>query len=367
MPARERGMRRWLVFALLVCACAARATEIMEPNLAPSAMALGGAFVARADDASAAVLNPAGFAFQGKGSWMVGQLTTHRNNSAQVPGHGAPRNEAALRDLGFFYAGRYFPQADWGVSLGYAPLFHLLADWPGMGAGRAIVLADVLSASLIHAVSSRLALSVSLEGWRARAEIAHGGKLLQDKRWGWGWALGAIWRQSPEWRWGLLVRHAPRVALTGAGGERLALSFPDAVHLGLEWWNGKENRVEAELVWRRFSRFASLSLPGAPRPLALRDTLGARLGFAHAFRLGAEWRLGYAYVPAASRPSRFDPLVSDQPGHRLSVGIGGVALTVDWDLAFSYTIFPTRTNAGAYAGRYRDRAFAFAFSLGKAF
>ncbi len=358
--------RLCVALALLACTASADAAGIFEPNLAPPAMALGGAFVARADDASAAVRNPAGFAWQGEGSWMVGQLTNHRNQSARVPG-GVFANRAAQRDLGFFYLGRYFPAADWGVSVGYAPLFHLLADWRGMGAGRAVVRADVLSLSAVHALSSRLALSLSLEGWRTRAEVVHGGRALQDKRWGWGAALGAIWRAAPEWRLGLLVRRAPRVRLAGAAGDRLDLKFPDAVHLGVEWWNGRANRVDAELVWRRFSQFDSLSLAGAPRPLALHDTLGLRLGFAHAFRIGAEWRLGYAYEPAASRAGAFDPLVPDQPGHRLSAGFGGVALTVDWDFAVSYALRPSRTNGGAYPGTYRDRTFAFAFSLGKAF
>ncbi|RME83573.1 MAG: hypothetical protein D6771_05645 [Zetaproteobacteria bacterium] len=344
-------------------ACAA---GFLQPNVSPSAASMGGAFVARADDATAAVINPAGFAWQGTGSWMLGQIVDYRQNSLREPGVGVHPNRGAEPNSGFFYLGRMLGAHAWGFSFGYLPLFDLRARWPTLGAGEARWTAELVSLALIHAPSSRWAWALSLDGWRSKVELVHGGAALAARHWAAGGSVALLWRPRPDLSFGMQYRRTPRLKLS-AGAQRASVKLPDILRVGASGWNGERLRWAVDLEWQRWSQLHDLSIrPASPRPLRLKDTWSVMAGVAYAFRMGAEYRFGYAYEPAAS-PSDWDPLVPDQPGHRLSIGIGGRALTLDWDFAFTYGWYPKRGVTGSYPGTLRDRRIAFVMSLGKAF
>jgi len=359
-----RRMMRAAALSALLHAGAACGDGFVQPNVSPSVAALGGAFVARADDATAALMNPAGFAWF-RGGWMLGQIADYRNQSVRRAG-GVHPNRATAPTSMFFYGGRFFPRHGLGLSFAYLPLYDLRTDWRTMGAGSAQISAELFSLGVIAAASSRLAFGASVDLWQARIALAHGGASIGGKRTGLGGQLSLLWRPVPELSFGLSYRKAPRFSLAQQG-RRTVVQLPDALRLGLGWQQGRW-RFDLDWSWRRWSQLKDLSIaPVSFRPVRLHDTLGVMLGASYAFRERAQWRFGVAYDPSASASAGFDPLVADQAGYRVSFGLGGEALTLHWDFALAYTFYPQAKRAGAYAGSYRDRKFAFVMALGKRF
>jgi long-chain fatty acid transport protein len=147
----------WILIILAVLAAPRlRAQGTKNFDLSARAAALGGAFTARADDASAVYYNPAGLVFlEGiriKTNILVGNLTA----TAFDPVSGLRHTSSPFQFKGSFYL--TWRAAKWlGLGVGGFNPIQSSTDWPLAWPGRAVCLTDTLSSYHVRpAVAVRL-------------------------------------------------------------------------------------------------------------------------------------------------------------------------------------------------------------------
>ncbi len=355
--------------------CYAQASGFMQQELAASATGVANAFVATADDAAAAVINPAGQAWQDGLQLSVGYLVDYRDSSVSLPAGIAP-NSGSEPNLFAFTAGWMPHDGRLGATLAYAPAYHLQNDWGrffGARAGSTSLFIDRLSIDAVYRVSTTMAVSLGGDAYFTNMSLHEAGAVFHDRDFStFGGHASLLWKFAPQWSFGLMARSGAKVKLK-SGVSSMGLRLPEQVQFGLSYLLADAWRVEADAVWSRWSALRDMSVVSGgvvrmAHPLNLRDTFGAMLGLTWTLRENTQIRIGYAFDPGASRSLGFDPIVADQDGHRLAIGVGGDAFGMHLDLAYDYTFYADRNvAAGVYAGTYRDRRQTIALTASRAF
>jgi long-subunit fatty acid transport protein len=370
--------RFWiLILALFAASSPVHASGFYQANQSAAAAGVANAFVATANDASAIMYNPSGLAWQDGTSIAAGVLLNYRNNSVKIPGGIAP-NRSEEPTVGQLYMGWMPHDGRLGFGFGFAPLYQVNNTWGSpfgvSPSGTTKISVDHASFDAFYAVSSTLAIGVGADWYLTRASLTQGAVTFKGKDYaGFGGHVSALWKPAPTWSVGAMLRSGSRVSLSGNVNETLKIKLPDMLTLGVAHDFADVWRLEGDVSWSRWSTLKDLNVVtnagtvSQANTLNLRDTLKAALGLTWTWRENTQFRFGYAYDQGANKSAGFNPVLSDQDGHQLSIGAGGALSGMHVDLAYSYTFFANKAATGAYAGTYRDRRQAIMLSVSNRF
>jgi long-subunit fatty acid transport protein len=370
-------MKKVLFFigTLLAGAGSLHAGGFAQVNQSASAAGVANAFVATANDASASQFNPAGTAWQSGISIMAGIHSDFRDSSVIIPGGIAP-NEGVEPNVGYLF-GSWMPLENRiGVSFGFSPLFQESNNWNkafGAASGLIKLIIDHAMMDIVYAVNSNLALSLGGDWYITRANLTQGANAFRGVGLtGFGGHASMLWKPVSAWSVGLMLRSGSNVTISGDASDELPMRLPDAITFGVAHDFADVWRLETDVKWMRWSALKGLNVVRAGAvtqsyPLNLRDTFNAMAGLTWTWRENAQLRLGYAFDQGANKVAGFNPVIADQDGHIFSLGAGGDAYDMHFDLAYSYTYFTDRIATGAFAGTYRDRKQSINLSVSKLF
>lgn len=362
--------------AMLVVPWHALASGFANSDLSASAAGVGNAFVATANDASAMAFNPAGIAWQDGVSLMAGgSLLRARNNSLKATTQVAS-NTGGKRSAYHAYVTVMPHTSNLGFGLAYVTAFDANNNWDSLGTGFGVTDLNIqrASADAVYAFSSSLALALGGDWYIGKAALSQGAVRFDGRSKGdaFGGHASLMWRPWYGWSFGLLARSGSKVKFGGNGGT-LSLQLPDQVSIGVAHDFTDNIRLELDADWMHWSKLKNLNVVGGTaaqsQALNLHDSVSAMAGLTWTWRENSTFRFGYTFDGAASKDisTRFNPALSDQDGHRLSVGVGFDAFGFHTDVSYSYTFYPKKTVAGLASGTLRDRRQALLVSVSKVF
>jgi len=387
-------MRRiWLAFAIV--ALGAESAQAMGgfavPEQGARAAGMANAFVAVADDPSAAWYNPAGLAFQKRGIVLGFDLIWPKVRYASAAGSYGMKRQT------FFIPHHYvaLPLGDhFAFGLAINAPFGLTTDWTGSGApfsrvsagADSITLSKIevvqLNPSISYRVSDRLALAAGIAYYRAN-KVALDNALLQihGSGDGLGGNLALFWR-GDRLRFGLSYRSAVRLKISGSaiglgtlpglggvvGGASTRISLPDLLNLGIAWELGPYT-IALEAGWTNWKRFDRIVIDFAPSALNVatgrqkvvpenwKAVWDLRLGVNWRFDATTQARAGLSYQQTPVNGYDFSPRLPDANRYAFSIGyskrLGAHAI----DFAYLLVWTGSRTIAGnrvpAYDGSYK--------------
>lgn len=359
----------WLAVACLWAGQSQAAGFALE-DFSASGMGVGNAVVATVDDASAAAYNPAGVAWQPGLSIMVGPSWNFRKSSVKVAGGVAPNTgkppHAINLSVGWMPKG-----GNLGLAVAINTPFGVVNRWGVFPTSSDFdIKAQRLSADVVYALSSNLAIAAGPDYYYSKLRMSQGASNFQatDKA-SFGGHLGLRWTFAPAWSAGLMLRSGASLSFN-ASPQKASIKLPDSLAVGVAHVFDDTYRLEADLDWTRWSRLNSLNVTGGAaqtNAVNLKDSYALKTGLTWFWRENTQWRFGYAYDTGASSASGYQPAVSDQSSHRLSVGAGGDAFNMHFDAALAYVYQPKKQVTGTFAGEYRSRYTMLGLSISKTF
>jgi len=234
---------RWLgvVLVLLVCLPAAAQTTIEPPIVSPGArsLGLGGAFVAVADDATAAWSNPSGL------MQLARPEISLEGRSWNEDREGVASNESSLGFLSFV-----LPRREWAIAF-YAQTLSSLEfpnQWSNAN-GELDPLSGLVVANAGVSAALRVSDDVSLGfGLAAFAGVFSDGSFNPDETnpfWDGdaqtavGATAGVLWDLSDTWALGASYRSGADFTFGGAGRA----TIPDILGAGVRWRSARGNAI----------------------------------------------------------------------------------------------------------------------------
>jgi len=189
---------------------------------------------------------------------------------------------------------------------------------------------------------------------------------------GFGGHVSVMWRPIYAWSLGVMVRSGATIDVSGGASDVMSFKLPDQVRLGVAHDFSDVWRLETDVKWTRWSSLKKMNVTTGGvvtqlNPLDLRDTFTVMTGLTWTWSDNAQIRLGYAYDQGSNRSAGFSPVVADQDGHKVSIGMGGVINGLHIDLAYQYGFYSKKTAIGAFAGTYRDRRQSVLLSVSQTF
>jgi len=363
-----------MMFGLLGISAPLQAAGFLQSELAASAAGVGNAFVATADDVAAAIYNPSGKAWQDGWDLSMGYIVDYRDSSVRLPAGVAPNN-GSEPNMFYFYGGWMPLDSSLGITFAYAPMYHIQNDWGlvfGAAAGNTSLRVDDIAMDAVYAVNSSLAVSLGADWYLSDVTMVQGGVTFKDRDLtSFGGHASLLWKPAPGWSLGVNARSGASINMS-SGNQKMTIKLPDQIQAGLAYLIADRWRLEGDVQWVRWSSIGDMNVTSGgtvvmANPLNLRDTISAMAGLTWTLRENTQVRLGYAYEQGAQKRQGFNPLISDQDGHRVSLGGGGEAFGLHLDAVYSYTFYPKKTVSGPYAGTYRDRRQMLALSMSKHF
>jgi len=366
--------------AIVLCcifATAAEAGGIATRNYSASGLGVANAFVAGVEDVSAVAYNPSALAWQDGVQVMADNNIRYRNSSVDLgTGIGVAPNLAGTGNPSSAYLAWMPHDSNIGVALGFNRPYRAENNWntafPGLS-GHTTISLNRASLDAVLRISSSLAVAAGGDWYLASANMQQGAQQFSGNgRSSYGGHLSLKWKPTPTWSLGMLARLGASVDITGSGNQSVNLKLPDEVTIGVAKDVYDSIRLELDADWSRWSKMKNLNVVNGgvitqANTLDLKDTLSIMAGATWYWRENTQFRFGYAYEQGANSSSGFNPIVADQSGHKIALGAGGDMFGVHGDVAYSYTFYPNKRAAGAFAGVYRDRRHAFSISLSKAF
>ena len=388
-----------------------------------TATALGGAFVAQADDPSALYYNPGGLAFLKQGGLVagtsvqtLGELQFQGGSPGSAAGTSGELDGGSELLLHAYWVQPLTPNVVVGVGA-FQP-FYLKSAWasPETFSGRLLTTKAELTTYDINATLSlrltrRFALGVG--GVYRVTEISHSRRLSRfnplsgaaadvatvdvttDQESGIGWNAGILFKASKAVSFGVSYRSAIDLDFGGAGlltqvptgnsqfdtliaatipfGTDLPVSttleLPDTARVGFAFGLGKSVILEVDADWTGWSSVQSLPLEFTSETsfsqtidLRLDDTVAYRFGLRFKQLSGAEWRFGYVFDQSAQTAGTLNPFLADTDSNSASFGWGK-----DWlGVAFKWTErtdTTTRTNPDDFNGTYSGNQWSATVSL----
>jgi len=366
----------------------ARAAALATFDQSVSAAGVANAFVATADDPSAAHYNPAGIAWQpGIGVMFNGTLRFEDESVQLSPALGTPFNTATPTNLGSIYAAWMPRDGNWGIGVGFDLPFSTNTAWGatfGGAAQRTSLDAFHLSLDAVYAISSSMAVAFGPDWYVGRIDVDSAATTFHGTE---ATAVGGhvawMWRPRPAWSVGATLRTGATMKLSGnatgagpvVGAAETNVSLPDVVQFGIAHDFYDRFKVELDGSWTRWSTFDDLDVvstaaSGASlNPLNLRDSFSAMMGLTWFWQEHTQFRFGYAFDEAATRNTGFNARIIDSNSHRLSLGMGADLLGMHFDAAYSYVYSPSRTisGSGVFNGLYKQRLQSLSLGISKHF
>jgi len=362
-----------LIAGVTMGSACAYAGGFVQNSHSATAAGVADAFAATASDASAVIYNPAGIAWLPGISITGGINLFYRDSSVKIPGGIAP-NEGSEPTSGHIFATWAPLDSKWGAGFGFAPLYQINNKWGATFGGAADsteLTVDHASFDGVYAISSSLAVAAGLDWYLTRATFAQAANSFNANNFTTiGGHASLMWKPAPAWSLGLTYRSGAKITVSGSVNQKLAIKLPDEVTVAIARDFADVWRFETDVKWTRWSTLKDMNVTGATpqlNPLNLRDTITAMAGLTWTWRPNSQFRFGYAYDQGANKAAGYNPIIADQDGHRVSLGMGGDLADIHMDLAYSYTFYTKKTATGTYAGTYRDRKQAMILSVSKTF
>jgi len=388
-----------------------------------TATALGGAFVAQADDPSAVYYNPAGLSFLKAGGFAagtsvqtLGELQFQGGSPGIAGGTSGELDGGSEILLHAYWVQPLAPNVVLG--LGAFQPFFMKNSWanPETFSGRLLTTqAEIdtydVNANLSLRLTKRFSLGVGAV-YRV-AEISHGRRLSRfnpltgedadvgtvaittDQESGIGWNAGFLLKASEKLSFGASYRSAIDLTYAGAGlltqvatgnsqfdtliaatipfGTDLPVSttleLPDTLRVGFAFGLGKSATVEVDADWTGWSSVQSLPFEFTSEP-SFSQTIDLRLDDAVAYRFGlrlkqlsgAEFRFGFVFEESAQTAGTLNPFLADADTNAASFGWGKdwLGIALKWTERTDAT---TRTNPDDFNGTYSGNQWSATLAL----
>lgn len=422
MHARMRVTTVLLLSTLV--AAPALAAGFDFPTQSAKALAMGGTFVAQANDPTAIYYNPGGLGLLAKKKGAsLGLTTTKLNESLYqglAPGIGAGtvgEQETSMANVPHVFGTLPFgARIVTGVGV-YSP-FRMSTEWadPDTFAGRRLAVRSELS-SLDIATGAGIALGSSFGiggsiifrtsdyGASRRVTILDAGverdiatlEMKTDTEKSYTWTAGVLHRIGTSFSWGASYRAGKETEYNGVGrmtqiltgdtqldelvrtqytfDEDLALAstltLPAQATFGIAVGSGQPFLLELDVTqtdWKDVQEIA-FAFPGNPEldtayPLQFEDAMTYRAGLSFRFPTGPELRFGYAMEESPQPDETVGAFLPDAARSTISAGVG-----LDWlNIGLAWTTYEQRiigTNLDTLNGNYRASAWTVAITATK--
>ncbi len=397
------------IAALLAQAGDACASGFNIYEMGSRATALGGAFTATADDASAVFYNPAGMAFQPDG-WQfslnispISPTNKFTRAEGQTPILYPGDSTGETKSSWFFPTGAYltWKKEKWAAGLGFFTPFGLGVEWDSQDtfAGRdvstnaqiqGLYFSPVVSFQPVprvaisvggHAVKSHLKLeSIVTANVGTGNDLTNVGDVLIEGGgdWAFGAAAAAMWRPLDALTLGVNYKQGvtnsfsdgeATVAqrLTGSAavdglvtqvlGSKLGtqkvtgdLDYPDLLALAVRYDFSEKFMFEADAVWFGWSAFDSVSLvfdDGDVETLKeeYEDVWQYRFGVQYTHTDRLRFMAGYVYDETPQPTRSMSPLLPDANRNDYSFGTTWSSGSGRYDLTAGYMLVEFETRS----------------------
>ncbi|MCX7915538.1 MAG: outer membrane protein transport protein [Verrucomicrobiae bacterium] len=395
-----KGKRAALFLATWYCVGwvgqpSASALGFRNPDQGAAATAQGEAFIAQADDASAAYYNPAGLAQLNGTEVAAGSYLLFRDVQFRAPS--GRDNMSKFDFLPHLYAASDFGLERWRFGLAVNVPYGLSVDWGRSGPFAYLVTeANLMVVNLAPVVAYRLTDELSLG---AGLNIYYGdvfqkfeySPLIPGSRFrfdgdgvGVGATVGLRWQPHRQHALALVYRSPFRIELDGrartvnagtlttAASASATFQFPQSLAVGYAFWPNPKLKLETNIEWTNWDllntvrlRSTNAIIIGDPRstvPFHWEDSFFYEFGLQD--RVTDEWVLrgGYIFSENSVPDRTFGPLVPDSDRHVFSIGVGFEHNRLSLDVAYQYSLSEDRTvpstNPIGAAGRWESDAHA---------
>jgi long-chain fatty acid transport protein len=388
------------VLLTLIVASVALAGGFQLNEHGANAMSQGGAFAARASDASAIYFNPAGLGFQTTGSIYLGATGIVPTISFYGPAQDNSNAETKMNSQFFTPINAYitYPVMDrLHVGVGAYNAYGLGTEWPDNWSGKNLITkVDLKTYWFTPTVAYRVSDNLSIG---AGVSYVSGTLLLKkaapfDSRvtldmtaHGWGFDAGIDYKATPELTVGLTYRSKVKVDASGSagfvpdipvlpgGGVTSSITLPPTGYAAVAYKFCDALSLEADYQYIGWSSYDNLTFTftkdgsSTSAPKNYSDTYILRVG--GEYLLGSlKLRGGFYYDHTPVSDPYVDPLLPDANRYGLSAGIG-LNLTdhLKVDVGYLFIKFLDRsvTNtipATSFDGTYKSFANLFSLDLG---
>lgn len=377
----------------------AQASAFQNPAPGTAANARAGAFVAGADDSSAAWHNPAALAFLESGSFMLAPTFANPRTTFRSPGGVEDSAAGAVHLLPNAFLALPFSDSPLTLGLGLTTPWGMSSRWSREGPLRYELTESGmktvnLNPSLAWQVSPALSLALGVNYLHSEIEekaafplgpppAPDGAMKLRMTGHGWGYNLGLLWKPAPGSALGLAWRSPVRVAHTGRlvtdpampvpAAASMDMDFPATASAGYAFSPAPGWRLEAAVEWTGWSRLRGNTLEWAMGPSSpyegWRDTWSPRFGATREFN--PRWRgfAGCLYLPSPVPDRAFHPRIPG--GHATVLSLGAEWRRGDYRAGlsqmFSFPRSRTVESGQPIDGRYRFFNHVFSVSLAREF
>ena len=390
------------------------------------AMAMGNAFAAQADDASALAFNPAGIAFQKGTQLQIGSTTilvpqTDFNGTTHLSG-ATVVSEKANRDIFIaptVYATTSLESIPLSFGLGINSFHPLAKRWDASSEFR-----DSIQEISIKPINFQPTVAYRFDDWKLAVagglDITYAQVSMQKMAYaqlpaslggtyaelgtlgadatgvGYGYNFGLQWKPLSNLSFGAAYRSEIQLDLEGdatylsttALGRNPALglanklkasastsiTLPDALTLGVAWKPVEKLTLEFDAERTGWSCYNKLELQfqdpmaaafnNKPDAKNWEDVWAYRFGAQYAVTPKMDLRAGYAYDNSPTPDSTLSPELPDADRHNFSIGSGLHNEFGSIDLAYMWVHWVDRTVANAkQAGTFKSDAHLFAVSV----
>ncbi|MBI2430243.1 MAG: porin [Ignavibacteriales bacterium] len=369
------------------------------------AMAQGGAFAARAYDASAIYFNPAGLGFQKQNSVYVGTTLISPTSIFYGPTNLNLGTKNEMVDQLFtpinLYAS-YRINDDINVGIGVNNPFGLGTEWEDGWSGKFItqkvdLMSFFFSPTVAYKVTDQLSVGagfnyvtgdVTIQRYVSDPFDPHGKINLDLSGTGAGFSFGLLYKITEEFSAGASYRSSIKIDADGTaeftpnrsiypGGDAAAsLELPATAFVGLAYKVMENLEIEADYQYVGWSSYKELKIEfkkdasSTVSPKNYEDT--------YIFRLGGEYtmdalqiRFGYLFDNNPVTDTYTEPLLPDADRHGYNIGFGyKVSDNIVLDVAYLFLQFSDRTVTGTaidFDGVYQSRANLLGINFGYSF
>ncbi len=372
-------MRRilFLFSALMLFSTQVFASGFALKDQGTKAMGMGNAFIAVADDASAAWYNPAATSFLDGAQLNVGgQFIMPKTTFSSGAGSFEMDKKNHLVPFAYFTYNKDLPVA---VGIAVNAPFGLSSDWTSAGtpfdsATSKITFSEIqmvnVNPFVSYKITDRLSVAVGVMYYNAN-KIAFDTSLLTQHGTGDGWGgNAALFYKGDNFNVGLSYRSRVKVDVKGtataigplaAFGSTTVTSgvtFPDIIAAGVSFQPDDKWTLSLEADWTNWKTFDKLDFTRgkALGPIGTTSTVPENWKATTSLHAGVQWaynkdmrvRVGYSFDPTPVSDVDFSPRIPDADRHLFTIGYGhDVSDAATIDVAYGYILGASRTVNGA--------------------
>ena len=358
-------------------------------------MAQGGAFAARASDASAMYFNPAGLGFQTGRSFYLGTTFIMPKSSFFGPIQNNSNEEYKMADQTFTpinLYGTYQVDDKIHVGIGVNNPYGLGTQWDDNWPGKFIttkidLMSFFISPTIAYKINDQLSLGAGFNYVTGTVKInrvvsdpfdPHAKVTLDLSGTGYGWSAGAIYKITKEISAGASYRNSVKLDAKGSanfdparttypiGDASASIELPATAFVGVAYKALENLEVEADYQYIGWSSYKELTIEFAADPTK-NTTTPKNYRNTYILRVGGEYTMGDLQLRAGYLMDRtpvkgpyVDPLLPDANRNGVNVGAGYKFNDMfSADLAYMYLKFDQRKVVGTIAnfdGTYNQSA-----------